>query len=135
MYNIALAKHELSELSHYMEQNSVPTISSIYELNNIEKVKEFINENKFPVIIKAASGGGGKGMRIALNNDELEKSINAAKIESKKLFNDDTVYIEKFINNPKHIEIQILADQYGNTLTLGERDCSIQRNHQKLIMS
>ena len=72
-------------------------------------------------------------MRIVSEIDELEQSINSAKIESKKSFNDDTIYIEKFINNPKHIEIQILADQYGNVLTLGERDCSIQRNHQKLI--
>ena len=72
-------------------------------------------------------------MRIVFEIDELEKSINAAKIESKKSFNDDTIYIEKFINKSKHIEIQILADQYGNVLTLGERDCSIQRKHQKLI--
>ena len=99
----------------------------------MKEIKEFINENKFPVIIKAASGGGGKGMRVVFNNDELEKSISAAKIESKKLFNDDEIYIEKFINNPKHIEIQILADHHGNVLTLGERDCSIKRNHQKLI--
>jgi acetyl-CoA carboxylase biotin carboxylase subunit len=72
-------------------------------------------------------------MRAVFEIDELESSINAAKIESKKSFNDDTIYIEKYIKNPKHIEIQILADKFGNILTLGERDCSIQRNHQKLI--
>ena len=67
------------------------------------------------------------------NYNELEKSIKAAKIEAKKSFNDDTVYIEKFLQNPKHIEIQILADNHGNVITLGERDCSIQSKHQKLI--
>ena len=116
-----------------MEQAGVPTVPGIYDVNNMDKINEFINKNTLPVIIKAASGGGGKGMRIVHDINELENSINAAKLESKKSFNDDTVYIEKFINNPKHIEIQILADQHGNVLTLGERDCSIQRNHQKLI--
>lgn len=116
-----------------MEQNNVPTIESLYNVNNTEEVDNFINKNKLPIIIKAASGGGGKGMRIVFTKEDLEHSIDTARLESKKLFNDDTVFIEKYINNPKHIEIQILADQYGNTLTLGERDCSIQRNHQKLI--
>jgi acetyl-CoA carboxylase biotin carboxylase subunit len=116
-----------------MEQNNVPTVSGLYDVNNIEAIKKFINEKKLPIIIKPASGGGGKGIKIVHQIEELEHLINAAKIESKKLFNDDTIYIEKFINNPKHLEIQILADQYGNVITLGERDCSIQRNHQKLI--
>ena len=116
-----------------MEQAGVPTVPGIYDVNNMDQINEFINKNTLPVIIKAASGGGGKGMRIVHDINELENSINAAKIESKKSFNDDTIYIEKFIKNPKHIEIQILADQHGNVLTLGERDCSIQRNHQKLI--
>ena len=116
-----------------MEQAGVPTVPGIYDVNNTDKISEFINKNKLPVIIKAASGGGGKGMRIVHDINELENSINAAKLESKKSFNDDTIYIEKYIKNPKHIEIQILADQHENVLTLGERDCSIQRNHQKLI--
>ena len=72
-------------------------------------------------------------MRIVNSKEEIKKSINSAKIESKKSFNNDTVYIEKFLNSPKHIEIQILADSHGNVITLGERDCSIQRKHQKLI--
>ena len=116
-----------------MEQYGVPTVPGLKEVNRIEEVKQFINEYKLPIIIKAAKGGGGKGMRVVSEIDQLEHSINSAKIESKKSFNDDTIYIEKFINNPKHIEIQILSDQYGNVLALGERDCSIQRNHQKLI--
>ena len=116
-----------------MEENGVPTVPGLNGINHIGKIKKFIDEVKFPVIIKAASGGGGKGMRIVNEFKELEKSINSAKIESKKSFNDDTVYIEKFLQNPKHIEIQILSDTHGNVIILGERDCSIQRKHQKLV--
>ncbi len=116
-----------------MEKNKVPTVPGLNDLSDMKKVFEFIDKIKLPVIIKAASGGGGKGMRIVNKLEDLEESINAAKIESKKSFNDDTVYLEKFFVNPKHIEIQILADCNGNVLTLGERDCSIQRKHQKII--
>ncbi|MBS56249.1 MAG: acetyl-CoA carboxylase biotin carboxylase subunit [Rickettsiales bacterium] len=116
-----------------MEQNKVPTIPGLNETNDIDKINEFIDKVKLPVIIKAANGGGGKGMRVVNSKEEIKKSINSAKIESKKSFNNDTVYIEKFLNSPKHIEIQILADSHGNVITLGERDCSIQRKHQKLI--
>jgi len=116
-----------------MEKNGVPTVPGLNEIKDINDIKKFIDQVKLPVIIKAASGGGGKGMRIVNEYKELEKSIHSAKIESKKSFNDDTVYIEKFLQNPKHIEIQILADSHGNVLILGERDCSIQRKHQKLI--
>jgi len=119
-----------------MEENGVPTVpglNEINDINDINDIKKFIEDVKLPVIIKAASGGGGKGMRIVNDFKELQKSINSAKIESKKSFNDDTVYIEKFLQNPKHIEIQILADAHGNVVILGERDCSIQRKHQKLI--
>jgi acetyl-CoA carboxylase biotin carboxylase subunit len=116
-----------------MEENGVPTVPGLNEINDINDIKKFIEDVKLPVIIKAASGGGGKGMRIVNDFKELQKSINSAKIESKKSFNDDTVYIEKFLQNPKHIEIQILADAHGNVVILGERDCSIQRKHQKLI--
>ena len=116
-----------------MEENKVPTVPGLNDLSDMKKVLDFIDEIKLPVIIKAASGGGGKGMRVVNKIEDLEESINAAKIESKKSFNDDTVYLEKFFVNPKHIEIQILADSNGNVLTLGERDCSIQRKHQKII--
>ena len=116
-----------------MDENDVPTVEGLNDVTDSNKVKNFIDRIKLPVIIKAASGGGGKGMRIVKEYNELEKSIKAAKIEAKKSFNDDTVYIEKFLTNPKHIEIQILADTHGNVVTLGERDCSIQRKHQKLI--
>ena len=121
------------EAKKIMIENNVPTVPGINEINDLEKVKKFIEKFQFPIIIKAASGGGGKGMRIVKSMNELQNSINAAKIESKKSFNDDTVYIEKFLDKPKHIEIQVLADTHGNVITLGERDCSIQRKHQKLI--
>ena len=116
-----------------MEENKVPTVPGLNDLSDMKKVLEFIDDIKLPIIIKAASGGGGKGMRVVNKIEDLDESINAAKIESKKSFNDDTVYLEKFFVNPKHIEIQILADSNGNVLTLGERDCSIQRKHQKII--
>ena len=116
-----------------MDANNVPTVPGLNHLDNDDKVNDFINKVGLPIIVKAASGGGGKGMRIVNKKSELKKSIEAAKVESKKSFNDDVVYLEKFLTNPKHIEIQILADSYGNVVTLGERDCSIQRKHQKLI--
>lgn len=87
----------------------------------------------YPVMIKASSGGGGKGMRVAKTRDEFEFQFNMAQRESANAFGDDTMYIERFIENPRHVEIQIMADTHGNVVSLGERDCSVQRNHQKLI--
>ena len=116
-----------------MLENGVQNIPGLIDLNEINKVNKFIEETGLPVIIKAASGGGGKGMRIVNDINELNKSISSAKMEAKKFYNDDTVYLEKFFTKPKHIEIQVLADAHGNVITLGERDCSIQRRHQKLI--
>lgn len=87
----------------------------------------------FPVMIKAASGGGGKGMRISRSEEDFTESFEVAQKESVNGFADDTMYIEKYIEEPKHIEVQILADRYGNVISLGERDCSIQRRHQKMI--
>jgi acetyl-CoA carboxylase biotin carboxylase subunit len=87
----------------------------------------------YPVMIKASSGGGGKGMRVAKSEDEFEFQFNVAQRESANAFGDDTMYIERFVENPRHVEVQIMADQHGNVVALGERDCSVQRNHQKLI--
>ena len=84
-------------------------------------------------MLKAAAGGGGKGIRIVNSPDELESNYNIVKQEAKVSFNDDEIYIEKFIKNPRHVEIQILADEHGNVIHLGERDCSIQRRNQKII--
>jgi len=95
--------------------------------------KELADQIGYPVMIKASSGGGGKGMRVARNGDEFESQFNMAQMESANAFGDDTMYIEKFIENPRHVEIQIMADKFGNVVSLGDRDCSVQRNHQKLI--
>lgn len=87
----------------------------------------------FPVLVKAAAGGGGKGMRIVKNADEMKSSLRGARSEAKSAFGDDRIYIEKYISSPRHIEIQVIADNHGNYVYLGERECSIQRRHQKVI--
>jgi acetyl-CoA carboxylase biotin carboxylase subunit len=116
-----------------MDDNQVPTVPGLNDITDKVKIEEFIKNVELPIIVKAASGGGGKGMRVVTSQNEIENAINSAKAEAKKSFNDDKVYLEKFLTTPKHIEIQILADSHGNVVTLGERDCSIQRKHQKLI--
>ncbi|HBC97313.1 MAG TPA: acetyl-CoA carboxylase biotin carboxylase subunit, partial [Clostridium sp.] len=87
----------------------------------------------YPVMIKASAGGGGRGIRVVYREDQLVKNYENAKLEAREAFGDDTVYLEKFIESPKHIEIQILADNFGNTVYLGERDCSMQRRNQKVL--
>ena len=102
----------------------------------IKNVREGLNEAKkigYPVMIKASAGGGGKGMRIAKDENEFEELLTAAKNEALNAFGDDRVFIEKYIEKPRHIEMQILADNHGNIIWLGERECSIQRRHQKII--
>ena len=116
-----------------MDDNQVPTVPGLNDISEKVKIEEFIKNVELPIIVKAASGGGGKGMRVVTKNNEIENAIKSAKAEAKKSFNDDKVYLEKFLTTPKHIEIQILADSHGNVITLGERDCSVQRKHQKLI--
>ncbi len=121
------------EAKKVMEDIGVPTIPGINDIKENKNINNFIKKNGLPVIIKAASGGGGKGMRVVYKEEEINNNITAAKAESKKSFNDDTVYIEKFLTSPKHIEIQIVSDGKGNVISLGERDCSIQRKHQKIV--
>ena len=104
--------------------------NDIYDFENAYEEAKKIG---YPVLIKAASGGGGRGMKVALNEEELESAFTAAKSEAKAAFGDDRVYIEKYLQNPRHIEVQIAADKFGNTVHLGERECSIQRRHQKVI--
>lgn len=102
-------------------------------LEDLEKTLQLAEEIGYPVIIKASAGGGGKGMRIAQNPRDLKQSIQTARAEAKAAFGNSAVYLEKYVEEPRHIEFQILADEYGNIIHLGERDCSIQRRHQKII--
>ncbi len=102
-------------------------------LDTIEDAIHWANQIGYPVIIKAKDGGGGKGMKIAFNENELTEAYTMARAEAKAAFTSDVVYMEKYLQNPRHIEMQILADKYGNVVHLGERDCSIQRNNQKVI--
>jgi len=103
------------------------------ELQDIEEARQVAEEIGFPVLIKAAAGGGGKGMRIVYEESEFESGIRAAQSEARNSFGDDRVYIEKYLQNPRHVEFQIIADEHGNTLHLFDRECSIQRRHQKVI--
>ena len=117
-----------------MMDANVPVVPGTKEpVYDAETGEKFADEIGYPVMIKASSGGGGKGMRVAKSKDEFEFNFNMAQRESANSFGDDTMYIEKFIENPRHVEIQIMADNFGNVVALGERDCSVQRNHQKLI--
>lgn len=100
---------------------------------SVDEVMEFGNRHGFPIIIKASLGGGGRGMRIVNNSDEVSEAYNRAKSEAKAAFGNDEVYVEKFVKNPKHIEVQILGDEFGNIVHLFERDCSVQRRHQKVV--
>lgn len=102
-------------------------------VESVEEGKEIADKLGYPVIVKAALGGGGKGMRVAMSEEEFENAYLTARKEAGAAFGDDSVYMEHFIEHPRHVEVQILADSYGNVVHLGERDCSIQRNHQKFI--
>jgi len=117
-----------------MEKAGVPVIPGYH--GNKQDVDSLVKEGEeigFPLLVKAAAGGGGKGMRIVDNIDSLAEAIESAKRESKSSFGDDTVFLEKYLDKPRHIEFQILADHHGNTIHLFERECSIQRRHQKII--
>ena len=123
-----------SEARNTMENAGVPIIPGSREaIYDAAKGKEVAREIGYPVIVKAALGGGGKGMRVAENEAAFDMAFRTAQKETKAAFGDDTMYIEHFVQHPKHIEFQIMADKYGNVVHLGERDCSVQRNHQKMI--
>lgn len=117
-----------------MENAGIPVIpGSKGAIESVESAKELASKIGYPVLIKAAAGGGGRGIRIVNSEDELEAQITAAKQEALSFFSDDAVYLEKFIERPRHVEIQIAADKHGNVVYLGERDCSLQRRHQKVL--
>ena len=122
------------EARNTMIKAGVPVIPGTKEpVMDAGRGKEIAVSIGYPVMIKAALGGGGKGMRAVYDEKDFEKEFNNAQREAINGFADGTMYIEKYIENPRHIEFQILADNYGNVIHLGERDCSIQRNHQKMI--
>ena len=117
-----------------MKKAGVPVVpGSDGVLENEKQAEKLADKIGYTVILKASSGGGGKGIRIVYTKEELKRAYQLVKQEAKNSFNDDRIYLEKFIENPRHIEVQILADEHGNAVSLGERDCSIQRHHQKII--
>ncbi len=123
-----------SNSKELMKANGIPVIpGSNGSITGISEAKKIAEEIGYPIMLKAAAGGGGKGIRIVYTPEELELNYNIVKQEAKVSFNDDEIYIEKFIKNPRHVEIQVLADEFGNVIHLGERDCSIQRKNQKII--
>ncbi|MBE6443879.1 MAG: acetyl-CoA carboxylase biotin carboxylase subunit [Alphaproteobacteria bacterium] len=113
--------------------SGLPVIPGSPALATVEDAKKWALEIGYPVIIKAKAGGGGKGMKVAFNETEIETAYTMARAEAKASFTSDEVYMEKYLQKPRHIEIQVLADTYGNVVHLGERDCSIQRKNQKVI--
>ena len=123
-----------SEAKKTMKQAGVPVVPGTEEpVYDLEEAKREAERIGYPVMIKASSGGGGKGMRVARSREEFAVSFQAAQQESIRAFADDSMYLERYVQNPRHVEVQIMADKYGQVIQLGERDCSIQRRHQKMI--
>ena len=116
-----------------MIDNDVPVTPGTGIVKTVEEVQEFGNRVGYPIILKATAGGGGKGMRICRNDEEVQINMELCQSEAKNFFGNPDVYAEKYLENPRHIEVQILGDSFGNVVHLGERDCSIQRRHQKLL--
>jgi len=116
-----------------MIENDVPVTPGTGIVKTTEEVKTFANKVGYPVILKATAGGGGKGMRVCRNDEDVDTNMPLCQSEAQNFFGNPDVYCEKFLENPRHIEVQILGDSYGNVIHLGERDCSIQRRHQKLL--
>ncbi len=123
-----------SNAKDLMKSAGVPVVpGSDGSLKNFEEAKKIAQEIGFPIMLKASAGGGGKGIRLVEKIEDLEDAYNIVKQEAKVSFNDDEIYMEKFIVNPRHVEIQVLADEFGNVIHLGERDCSVQRRNQKVL--
>ena len=133
-YEVIKLMGNKSNAKEMMEKAGVPVVpGSKGSIKSINDAKKIAQEIGYPIMLKAAAGGGGKGIRIVNNESELENSYNIVKQEAMISFKDDEIYIEKFIQNPRHVEIQILADEHGNVIHLGERDCTVQRRNQKVI--
>ncbi len=122
------------EARRTMKEHGLPVVpGSENAITSEEEARKIVREIGYPVIVKAAAGGGGRGMRIVRSQQELAKALETASTEAAAAFNDGSVYIERYIEQPRHIEIQVLADEFGECIHLGERECSIQRRHQKLM--
>jgi len=124
--NIASKKIAIEAQVPIIEDNKEALLSYEIALKEAQRIG-------FPIILKASAGGGGRGMRVVRNEVDLEKAFNEARGEAGRSFGDDTIFIEKFIENPKHVEVQIMGDNYGNLVHLFERDCSVQRRFQKVV--
>ncbi len=124
-------KIESKKLAQKAGVSSVP--GYLGAIATVEEAIKIARDIGYPVMIKASAGGGGKGMRLARSDDEVREGFQSARNEAKSSFADDRVFIEKYIEQPRHIEIQVLGDSHGNVIYLGERECSIQRRHQKVI--
>ncbi|MGC8858991.1 MAG: acetyl-CoA carboxylase biotin carboxylase subunit [Ignavibacteria bacterium] len=123
-----------SEAKQTMKEHNIPVIpGSDGVINDLQEAMKFASTIGFPIMLKAAAGGGGTGMKVVYDSEQFERLFTLAKIEAKNAFGNDDIYIEKLIENPRHIEFQVLADKFGNVAHLWERDCTIQRRHQKLI--
>ena len=128
------AMGDKSEAKKTMKSAGVPVIPGNQGiLSNHEEAKAVAKDIGYPVMLKASAGGGGRGMRLVYEESEIENAFTTASSEASSAFNNGDMYIEKFVENPRHIEIQILADAFGNIVSLGERECSIQRRYQKLV--
>jgi len=131
---VMMLMSDKSKAKNVMIDAKVPVVpGSDGAIEDMEDAKKRAKEVGYPVILKAAQGGGGRGMRVVEEESELKNSFLAAESEAITAFGDGTIYMEKFIKNPRHIEVQVMADAHGNVLHIGERDCSMQRRHQKLI--
>ncbi len=124
-------KNQARNLAREAQVPVVPGSEGLLESEDV--ALEVAHEIGFPVLVKAAAGGGGKGMRVALNDLALKQAVQNARIEAEAAFGDGSVYLEKYVERPRHVEVQIVADQHGNAVHLWERDCSLQRRHQKLV--
>ena len=123
-----------SKAKETMKKAGVPVVEgSEGNVESLQGAKEVANKIGYPVIMKAVSGGGGKGIRIANSEEELSRYYDVIRAEAKSAFNDDSIYIEKYIQHPRHIEIQVIADKHGNVAHLGDRDCTVQRKNQKML--
>ena len=133
-YDIIDIMGNKSQARDTMKAAGVPTVpGSDGCVSSVEEAVKIAAKIKYPIMLKASAGGGGKGIRRVYTEEELRKAYELVKTEARTSFNDDSIYIEKFVENPRHVEFQILADMHGNVIHLGERDCSIQRRHQKVI--